>query len=83
MNQIQAAAETGRGDRETRRTRQWLEGILCEGDRVANMVRDLLSFARVEKEASPVHVSDIFRVTRRRKWVGKGQRFYRRIASSG
>jgi signal transduction histidine kinase len=68
LNQVQAADETERGDRETRRTRQWLEGILREGDRVANIVRDLLTFARVEKEAhSPAHVSDIFRATRRRK----------------
>jgi signal transduction histidine kinase len=52
--------ETERGDRETRRTPQWLEGILREGDRVANIVRDLLTFVRVAKEAhSPAHASDI------------------------
>ena len=42
----------------------FLEGILREGDRVAHIVRDLLTFARVEKEAhSLAHVSDILRTT--------------------
>ena len=48
------------GSRQTR----LLEGILREGDRVTNIVRDLLTFARVEKEAhSPAHVPDILRAT--------------------
>ncbi len=45
-------------DRETR----FLEGILREGNRVANIVRDLLTFARVEtEEHSPARVPDILR----------------------
>jgi len=46
------------------RQARFLEGILREGDRVASIVRDLLTFARVEREAhSPAHVLDILRVT--------------------
>jgi signal transduction histidine kinase len=43
---------------------RFMEGILREGNRVASIVRDLLTFARVEKEAhSPAHVSDILQAT--------------------
>jgi PAS domain S-box-containing protein len=46
------------------RQARFLEGILREGDRVASIVRDLLTFARVEKDAhSPASVLDILRVT--------------------
>jgi PAS domain S-box-containing protein len=46
------------------RQARFLEGILREGDRVTNIVRDLLTFARVEHEAhSPAHVPDILRAT--------------------
>lgn len=42
----------------------FLEGILREGDRVANIVRDLLIFARVDAEStSPAHISDILSAT--------------------
>ncbi|MFQ6100424.1 MAG: GAF domain-containing protein [Anaerolineae bacterium] len=48
------------GSREAR----FMEGILREGDRVASVVRDLLTFARVDKEAhSPACVPDILRAT--------------------
>lgn len=48
------------GSREAR----FMEGILREGDRVTNIVRDLLTFARVEKEAhSLARVPDILRAT--------------------
>jgi two-component system, NtrC family, sensor kinase len=46
------------------RQAHFLEGILREGDRVANIVRDLLIFARVDTEGtSPAHVSDILSAT--------------------
>ncbi len=46
------------------RQARFLEGILREGNRVAHIVHDLLTFARVEKEAhSPAHVADILRAT--------------------
>ncbi len=46
------------------RQARFLEGILREGDRVTNIVRDLLTFARAENEAhSPAHVPDILRAT--------------------
>mgnify|MGYP001145733169 CR=1 FL=1 len=46
------------------RQAHFMKGILREGDRVANIVRDLLTFARVEKEAhSPAHVRDILQAT--------------------
>jgi PAS domain S-box-containing protein len=42
------------------RERHFMEGILREGNRVAGIVRDLLTFARVENEAhSLAHVPDI------------------------
>jgi PAS domain S-box-containing protein len=42
----------------------FLEGILREGDRVASIVRDLLAFARVEREpTSLAHLPDVLRTT--------------------
>ena len=52
------SSSTPSTDRETR----FLEGILREGNRVANIVHDLLTFARVEtEEHSPAMVPDILR----------------------
>jgi len=46
------------------RQSHFIEGILREGNRVASIVRDLLTFARVGKNAhSPAHVPDILRAT--------------------
>ncbi len=46
------------------RQAHFLQGIQREGDRVVGIVRDLLTFARAEKEAhSPAHVPDILRAT--------------------
>jgi len=52
-----------RAEPDTRQAR-FLDGILREGNRMTNIVRNLLTFARVEKEAhSPAHVSDILQAT--------------------
>jgi PAS domain S-box-containing protein len=46
------------------RQARFLDGILREGERVASIIRDLLTFARVEKEThSLAHVPDILRAT--------------------
>jgi PAS domain S-box-containing protein len=64
LNRLQSTNGDGLGHPDTLWARKWLEGIMRESDRVADIVRDLLTFARVDKAAySLAHVPHILQTT--------------------